>query len=250
MTSAGQTPLPPRAGAGRRWILACLLILAIMLTGRQVLAGAGAGQALEWVRQEGWMGGILFVLLYGVACVGLVPGSLLTLGAGGVFGPWWGTVWVSIGATTGAMLSFLVGRFLAREWVARRIEKNPRFAAIDAAVGREGWRVVLLLRLSPVVPFNLLNYALGLTRVGWKEYLLASWVGMLPGTVLYVYLGSVIGLAAASERAGEGRVQTPAERLFFWIGLVVTAASAVYITRIARRSLARRLDAPRQGPEA
>ncbi|MGH7316374.1 MAG: TVP38/TMEM64 family protein, partial [Candidatus Rokuibacteriota bacterium] len=128
---------------------------------------------------------------------------------------------------------------LARGWVARRIEGNARFKAIDAAVAREGWKIVGLTRLSPVFPFNLLNYAFGVTRVSLRDYLLASWIGMMPGTVMYVYLGSLAGDLAA---LGAGRrARTPAEWGFYVVGLLATVAVTVYVTRLARAALARRV---------
>ncbi|MEL6165640.1 MAG: TVP38/TMEM64 family protein, partial [Cyanobacteria bacterium J06628_3] len=121
--------------------------------------------ALEWINNQGPVGGIAFMLLYIVATVAFLPGSILTLGAGVVFGVFLGSVYVFIGATIGAIAAFLVGRYIARGWVANKIAGNKKFAAVDNAVGREGLKIVLLTRLSPVFPFNLLNYAYGVTGV-------------------------------------------------------------------------------------
>src|SRR5690606_28498352 len=110
----------------------------------------------------------------------LIPGSALTLGAGALFGVFWGTVYASTGATLGATCAFLIGRYLARDWVAARIARRPAFVAIDRAVAEEGWKIVGLTRLSPIFPFVLLNYAFGLTRVSLRDYVFASWLGMLP----------------------------------------------------------------------
>src|SRR5205823_5650362 len=195
-------------------------------------------KALDGVAGLGAVGLLLFVLLYVAAAVLFLPGSVLTLGAGAVFGLARGVGLVWIGATLGATAAFLVGRYLARDWVARRIDGNPRFRAIDEAVAREGWKIVLLTRLSPVFPFNLLNYAFGLTRVSLRDYVLASAAGMLPGTAMYVYLGSLAGDLAS---AGSGRAQrSPAEWALYGIGLVATIAVTVFVTRVARRALARR----------
>ena len=142
--------------------------------------------ALEWINDQGAVGGIAFILLYIVASVAFLPGSILTLGAGVVFGVFLGSVYVFIGATIGAIAAFLVGRYLARGWVASKIAGNEKFAAVDNAVGREGLKIVLLTRLSPVFPFNLLNYAYGVTGVSLKDYILGT-IGILPGTVMYVY---------------------------------------------------------------
>ena len=138
-------------------------------------------RSLDWVAGLGPTGVIAFVVIYILACVFMLPGSVLTLGAGAVFGVVKGSAICSVAATLGATAAFLVGRYLARDRVARMIEGNERFRAIDEAVGREGWKIVGLTRLSPVFPFNLLNYAYGITRVSLRDYFLASWIGMLPG---------------------------------------------------------------------
>src|SRR5262249_32056372 len=150
----------------------------------------------EWVRELGVWGPVVFMLGYAVAVVAFVPGSVLTLAAGAIFGLVRGTVYVLIAATLGSAAAFLVSRHLARSAVERRLARNRRFAAIDRAVEAEGRRIVLLLRLSPAFPFTLLNYALGLTRVRFADFVIAS-VGMLPGTVLYVYCGKLAGDVAA-----------------------------------------------------
>ena len=197
-------------------------------------------EALDWFRSLGPWGAAAFVVAYVVACVGFVPASLLTLGAGALFGVALGTLCVSVGATLGATASFLIGRFLARDWVARRIGTNARFQAIDAAIGREGWKIVGLLRLSPLFPFSLLNYGLGVSRVRLRDFVLASWVGMLPGTLLYVYIGSLLGTALL--RGGPvQRERTTAEWVFYGVGLLATVIVTVYVTRVAKRALAEKL---------
>src|SRR5918992_1403981 len=145
---------------------------------------------LEWVQGIGPWGAVLFAAAYVPAAVLLVPGSLLTLGAGFVFGVVKGTAIVSLGSTAGATAAFLVGRSIARDWVARRFAGRPKMAAIARAVETEGFKIVLLTRLSPVLPFNLLNYAFGLTAVPLKKFIIASWIGMLTGKLMYVYLRS------------------------------------------------------------
>ncbi len=158
---------------------------------------------LEWVQGIGPWGAVLFAAAYVPAAVLFVPGSLLTLGAGFVFGLAKGTVIVSLGSTAGAAAAFLVARSLAHDWVARRIARRPTLAAIGRAVETEGFKIVLLTRLSPVLPFNLLNYAFGLTAVPFRTYVLASWIGMLPGTIMYVYLGSA-AKSLADAAVGRG----------------------------------------------
>ena len=198
--------------------------------------------ALLWVEQLGVIGGLVFIGIYILAAIAFVPGSLLTLGAGVVFGVVWGTVYVMVGATLGAIAAFLVGRYLARGWVSRKIADNPKFAAIDAAVARSGFKIVLLTRLSPVFPFNLLNYAFGVTGVTLRDYSLGA-IGMLPGVLLYVYIGSLAG-----DLAKIGMGMAPANPGLQWlvriIGLVATALVTIYITRIARQALATEVAAP------
>ena len=190
-------------------------------------------QALAWVGQLGPWGPIIFIAIYIVATVFFIPGSVLTLGAGAVFGVVWGSIYVSIASTLGATTAFLAGRYLARDAIARKIEGNQRFAAIDQAVANEGWKIVGLTRLSPVFPFTLLNYAFGLTQVKLRDYILASWIGMMPGTVLYVYLGS-LAKAVSGER-------TTGEWVLYGVGLLATVVVTVFVTRIAKQALAKRI---------
>ena len=192
-------------------------------------------QALDWVGQLGPWGAVIFIAIYVVATVFFIPGSVLTLGAGAVFGVAWGSIYVSIGSTLGATCAFLVGRYLARDAIARKIEGNARFAAIDKAVANEGWKIVGLTRLSPVFPFTLLNYAFGLTQVRLGHYMLASWIGMMPGTVMYVYLGSL-----AKAASGE-RTRTTGEWVLYGVGLLATVIVTVFVTRIAKQALAKKI---------
>jgi uncharacterized membrane protein YdjX (TVP38/TMEM64 family) len=213
-------------------VVAVLALLVLLRTLNVQIALIGA---LEWIRGLGPLGPLIFVLLYVVATVLFVPGSILTLGAGFVFGVVRGSILVSISATLGAACAFLVGRYLARGWVAGRIEGNPKFKAIDEAVAREGWKIVGLTRLSPIFPFNLLNYAFGLTKVKLRDYFFASWVGMIPGTILYVYVGSLAG-SLATLGAGEHR-RSAGEWALYLVGLLATVAVTVFVTRVARGAL-------------
>ena len=146
-------------------------------------------QFLEQVKEMGTLGPVLLAALYIPACLLFLPGWILTMGAGFAFGVVRGTIAVSVGSTLGAVAAFLVGRTLARDWIEQKVAGNARFRAIDQAVGQQGFKIVLLTRLSPIFPFNLLNYAFGITRVSLRDYVLASWIGMLPATVMYVYFG-------------------------------------------------------------
>jgi len=194
---------------------------------------------LSWIADLGTWGPLIYIVIYILACVFFIPGSILTLGAGVLFGVIKGSIIVSIASTLGATCAFLVGRHIARAWVSKKIQANPKFQALDEAVAREGWKIVGLTRLSPVFPFNLLNYAYGLTRVSLRDYFLASWVGMLPGGIMYVYIGSLAGEIA--KIGGEGRSRTPAEWALYMVGLIATAAVTVYITRIARTALGKKV---------
>ncbi|WP_295614320.1 TVP38/TMEM64 family protein [Chamaesiphon sp. GL140_3_metabinner_50] len=191
--------------------------------------------ALEWSESLGAIGAVAFIGIYIVATVAFLPGSILTLGAGVVFGVWLGALYVFIGATLGATAAFLVGRYLARNWVAQKIANNNNFNAIDRAVGKEGLKIVVLTRLSPIFPFNLLNYAFGLTGVSIKDYMIGS-LGMIPGTLMYVYIGSLAGNLALI-----GSATQPTNPTLQWtiriVGFIATIAVTVYVTRIAKQAL-------------
>jgi len=217
----------------RRTALALGGILVLLAAGRW--AGGYVPQVAQWISDLGAVGPLAFVAAYAVAVIAFVPGSVLTIAAGAIFGLVEGTIYVFIAATIGACGAFLVSRYVAGSKIERRIQSDPRFAAIDRAVAKQGRKIVFLLRLSPVFPFSLLNYALGLTRVRLIDYAIAC-IGMLPGTVLYVYYGklagdvaSVVGGAAAPRGAGYYTVLT--------VGLVATVAVTALVTRTARRAL-------------
>src|SRR2546429_3084660 len=201
-----------------KWVLYAIAGIALVLALKYFHVQDLLKSALDWIGKLGPWGPVIFVGLYVVATVFFIPGSVLTFGAGAVFGVALGSVSVSIGATLGATAAFLVGRYLARDAIARKIEKNEKFAAIDRALADEGWKIVLLTRLSPVFPFTLLNYAFGLTRVKLSHYVLASWIGMIPGTVMYVYLGSLVNLGAGH------RQRTTGEWALYGVGLLATIA--------------------------
>jgi uncharacterized membrane protein YdjX (TVP38/TMEM64 family) len=169
-----------KASAWRKGIVLAVVVLVVIGLFATFDAPALLRAALDWLEQLGPRGQVLFVLIYATATVLLIPGSALGLGAGALFGVMRGSVLVSLGSTLGATCAFLFGRYLARGWVAKKIEGRASFAAMDQAVAGEGWKIVLLTRLSPVFPFTLLNYAFGLTRVSLREYVLASWLGMMP----------------------------------------------------------------------
>jgi uncharacterized membrane protein YdjX (TVP38/TMEM64 family)/rhodanese-related sulfurtransferase len=180
--------------------------------------------ALEaWVAAAGWAGPLLFVALYALAALLFLPGSVITLAGGALFGPVWGALWNLTGATLGAALAFLAARYLAGPWVEQRT--GGRMKRLKDGVEGEGWRFVAFVRLMPLFPFNLLNYALGLTRIPFLHYLIATWVFMLPGAIAYTYLGYAGREAMAG---GEGLIQK------VMIALALLAATAFLPRLIAR----------------
>jgi uncharacterized membrane protein YdjX (TVP38/TMEM64 family) len=223
---------PSRPTLPWRWMLAGLGFAALLAVGSLLPIEEWLEQVQRWVTGMGALGGVVFGLVYVVAALLFVPGSILTLGAGLVFGLGWGTVVASAAATTTAAAAFLITRHLARDRVARLARRHEKFGAIDEAVRDKGWRVVALLRLSPLVPFSLSNYLYGLTAIDFWPYLLASWLGMLPGTVLYVYLG-----AAGRVAVGGARKQSPWEWVLLAAGLVATVVVTVVLARAARKEL-------------
>jgi uncharacterized membrane protein YdjX (TVP38/TMEM64 family) len=235
---AGESPAHTTRRAAL-WLISALALVGLVVFGGQL--GDAVEQSLPqlraWLAGLGIAGPLLFILIYGGAAVAGIPGSALTILAGTLFGLGAGTLIAWLGASFGALLAFLVARHIARERIETRLADNPRLEAIDRAVGENGLRIVFLLRLSPAFPYVLLNYLLGLTRVGFAHYNLASF-GMLPATFLYVYLGHVGGEAAHAV-AGGG---PSAARWAFWIlGLLATIAVTALVTRIAKRALNERV---------
>jgi uncharacterized membrane protein YdjX (TVP38/TMEM64 family) len=183
------------------------------------------------IENMGALGGVLYGLVYLAGSLFFVPGSILTLGAGYVFGLFWGTVIVSIASTAAAAVAFLIARYLARKKVETAARRNKKFGAMDRAIGKKGWKVIALLRLSPLVPFGPSNYFYGLTSVRFLPYILASWAAMLPGTFFYVYLGSI------GKNVGHGK--TTGEWVLLGAGLLSTIAVTVILTRVAKKELSK-----------
>ncbi len=224
---------------GRRWWKAWKVLAAVVIgIGLFFAVRQGSGlvpQALELVEDLGPWAAVAFICIYAVATVAWIPGSILTLASGAIFGLVKGTLVTLTGATLGATLAFLISRYLARGALERRIGNDPRLASMDNAIQRQGGKLVFLIRLSPVFPFNLLNYALGLTAVRLRDYVLASAIGMAPGTFMYVYAGFAAGQVALSASGVEGR--GPAGYAVLGVGLLATVVVTVIVTRIARRAI-------------
>jgi uncharacterized membrane protein YdjX (TVP38/TMEM64 family) len=215
-----------------KWIALGAAVVSLVLAARLLPVQEWLKSFESWVQGMGTAGMLLYAAVYVVAVLLFVPGILLTLGAGFLFGLGSGIAVVSVASTVAAALAFLIARYLARGAVERLVRKNPKFAAIDRAIGKEGWKVVALLRLSPLVPFSLSNYLYGLTSVRLGPYVATSWAAMLPATVLYVSFG------AAGRRIGEKTPRSPWEWALLGAGLAATAAVTVLLTRIAKRELA------------
>ncbi len=229
-------------GAKRRtfpWKIAGLVgIVAVLVAINQIFPlDEYTVNFLRWVEGLGIWGYLVFALLYILFTVLFLPGFILTVGAGTIFGLLWGFIVVSIGSTIGASLAFLIGRFVARDAIEKKVSGSAKFAAVDRAVADRGWKIVFLTRLSPVFPFNLINYAYGLTKVKFWHYALASWIGMMPGTLVYVYIGALAGTVAQAA-AGEVEGGGTGRMIINVVGLLAAIAVTAYVTQVARKALA------------
>ncbi len=239
---------PEPRSRGLQWgsiirFISMLLIVGALVTMLRSLPFDQAMSAMkDWIGGLGVWGPVVLALLYVVATVLFVPGTILTFVAGAIFGLALGTVTVSIGSTLGACAAFLIARYGAREKVAKLAQGNRHFGAIDRAIAEGGWKIVGLLRLSPAIPFNLQNYLYGLTPIKFWPYAVTSWIAMLPGTFLYVYIGHVTGAAIGGERQ-----RSVAEWAMLAVGLLATVVVTVYVTRLANRKLKEQVDESNQG---
>lgn len=217
------------------WAIAVLALGTLVFASRFFPLSKLAAAFTEYIQSKGVWGAVLFGLGYILATVLFFPGGLLTIAAGVAFGLVYGTVIASLSATIGAACAFLIARYFARRTIERLTQNNRKFQALDEAIGTHGWKIVILTRLSPAVPFNLSNYFYGLTKIGFWAYLLASFVGMLPGSVLYVYLGAIgqATLAGGNKRSKE-------EYIFWGVGLLATIVATIYLARLAKAVLKKR----------
>ena len=218
-----------------RKLFIALIVVALVVSGFLLPIKDYPIQLAEWARGTGALGVTVFILAYIVSTILGLPGAILTLAAGFAYGPAWGLVVASPASVVGATCAFLLGRTLLHDWAVRRVGQSARIRSIDAAVAHDGFKLVLLLRLSPLFPFNVLNYALSLSRVSLPTYVAASFLGMLPGTAMYVYLGSLAPAAAELTSAGGGGKSL--RTALYAAGLIATIAVAVVGTRAARRAL-------------
>ncbi|CAN5141726.1 hypothetical protein BH24PSE2_BH24PSE2_05070 [soil metagenome] len=227
-----------------KWLIGGAALIVLFIVWYLLPLGEWAAAFDRWIRQFGIWGGVVFAAVYIVATVLLVPAWPLTIVAGLVYGVLIGFPLVLGAATVGATLAFLVSRHLLRKQVEKKAAERDLFRAVDRAISDKGWRVVGLLRLSPVVPFNLQNYLYGITGVSFWHYVAATFVGMMPGTLMYVYLGAA-GMAAVG--GGDSSEGSALKWTFFGAGLIATIIVAVIITRRARQELDEIIDEKRSG---
>ncbi len=213
-----------------KWIIPAAVVVAVFAAWFFLPVKDWLETFSQGIEGLGVWGGVVFVIVYAVATLVLAPGALFTLAAGLVFGAW-GFPVVMIGATLGAALAFLVARYLLREKIKQAMDKRPKFKAVDEAVTEGGWKIVLLLRLSPLVPFNLQNYFFGVTEIKFWEYVAATFAGIIPGVILYLYLGAIGGALTGDSEFGAP------QWIFLGVGLVATIAMAVLVTRKAKQKL-------------
>ncbi|MGH8502476.1 MAG: TVP38/TMEM64 family protein [Gammaproteobacteria bacterium] len=214
-----------------RWLGVGLALIAIVVAWLLLPLDAWFKAFNHWVQDLGAVGALIFACVYVLATVLLLPASPLSIAAGLAFGLAWGFLLVSVSATAGAAAAFLVARYLARHHVEKMMQHRPRFKAVDRAISEDGWKVVVLLRLSPLVPFNLQNYFYGLTDIRFWHYVAATFFGILPGVLLYVYIG------AAGRAVTAGGFGGTAKWALFAAGLIATVIVTVLVTRKARARL-------------
>lgn len=228
-TAAGRSTWTPVA-------IGIAVVVALVIAFRALPVADWLAAFQAWVQGLGATGWVLYALVYALCCVLFVPASILTLGAGAIYGLAIGVGVVLVGATLGAALSFLLARTFLRARVERMTDGNARFRALDRAIGKEGAKIVLLVRLAPVFPFTYINYAFGLTGIALAPYVAATFVGMLPGTFAYVYLGSAA--AAAGAAATGGAVAADTTRTWIQIaGALFAVVATVFVARIATRAI-------------
>src|SRR5438552_5123969 len=216
-----------------KWILVVLIVIALSILAKMLPIRSWIASLIDWVQQLGPVGVIVFIIAYALATVLFLPGWIFTVSAGLVYGIARGTAIALTGATIGATLAFLVARHLLRENVEQFAKKNPRFKAIDDAIGVNGWKIIGLLRLSPLIPFNFSNYFYGITAIPFWQYVLVSAVGMLPGTLLYAYLGAIGRAGVSGSAASHNKWQY----VLLAIGLIATVAVTILVSRIAKTRL-------------
>jgi uncharacterized membrane protein YdjX (TVP38/TMEM64 family) len=216
-----------------KWVVVVFIIIVLSILTAILPVKEWIRQFVVWVQQLGPAGVVIFIIAYALATVLFLPGWIFTVSAGLIYGIVAGTAIALTGAVIGASLAFLVARYLLRQNIEEQTKKNPRFRAIDEAIGKNGWKIVGLLRLSPLIPFNLSNYFYGITSISFGAYVLVSAIGMIPGTLLYAYLGA-IGQASVS---GGTAAHSYWQYVLLAVGLIATIAVTILVSRIAKNAL-------------
>jgi uncharacterized membrane protein YdjX (TVP38/TMEM64 family) len=216
-----------------KWIVVILVIVGLSVLSAILPVKEWIRQFIDWVHGLGTIGVVVFIIAYAIATVLFLPGWIFTVSAGLIYGVFAGTAIALCGALIGASLAFLVARYFLRRNIEEITKKNPRFGAIDEAIGKNGWKIVGLLRLSPLIPFNLSNYFYGITSISFRAYFLVSAIGMIPGTLLYAYLGA-IGQAGVSGGASTRSIW---QYVLLGVGLIATIAVTILVSRIAKNAL-------------
>ena len=224
-------------------ILLFVVVTSLIITGQYFNLSEVLRNTLIWIKNLGLWSPIIFIILYNLATLILIPGVVLTMGGGVIFGVFLGSIYVFFASTLGAAIAFIIGRYISRDWVSQQLNKYPKFDAINKAVVREGFKIVFLTRLCPLFPFNLLNYAFGVMQVSFKDYILGS-LGMIPGTFMYVYLGSLIGditLIGIPHKSTNFTIEVT-KWIINIIGLITTVLVTIYVTILAKKALEKSLD--------
>jgi uncharacterized membrane protein YdjX (TVP38/TMEM64 family) len=216
-----------------KWIIVILVVVFLSVLSVVLPVKEWIREFISWVQALGPVGVVVFIIAYALATVLFLPGWIFTVSAGLIYGVFGGTLVALTGAVIGASLAFLVARYLLRQNIEETTRKNPRFGAIDQAIGKNGWKIVGLLRLSPLIPFNLSNYFYGITSISFGAYVLVSAIGMIPGTLLYAYLGAIGQAGVSGGAAGHSKWQY----VLLAVGLVATIAVTILVSRIARNAL-------------
>jgi uncharacterized membrane protein YdjX (TVP38/TMEM64 family) len=216
-----------------KWIAVGLAVITLSILSAVLPVKHWVLEFIGWVKQLGAAGVAFFIVAYAIATVLFLPGWIFTVSAGLIYGIIGGTVVALTGAVIGSSLAFFIARYLLRKNIEQMTKNNPRFAAIDQAIGRNGWKIVGLLRLSPLIPFNLSNYFYGITAISFESYLVVSAVGMIPGTLLYAYLGAIGHVGLSGGPAHHSKWQY----VFLGVGLVATIVVTILVSRIAKNAL-------------
>ena len=213
-----------------------IFLFALLLAGYFANRYGILQKTLGWLQGLGPLAPVVFVAVYALTCVFFVPSFVFTFGAGTLFGIALGIPLALLGTGLGSAAALLIGRYAARGFVAKQFENNTKFKALDAALGKKGWQIVALARLSPVFPFSVGNYAFGLTPIRVRAYFFASMLGTIPSACVYVYLGKITGSLAGINVSGRSR--SPAEWGLLVLGLIATIALTLIVQRTAKKALA------------